>query len=163
MRASPLVSFDINFRRGLWTREVAAPRLLELAQSADIVFVGVDEAAELWQTKNSGEVRRLLPETPMVVVKDGSVGATCFFGTESVRVATPRFGVVEPIGAGDAFAGGWLSGMLNGYPHTERLRLGHLIASVAMQSTSDQGLLPNWNWLRRALAASDDEWGDVLQ
>jgi 2-dehydro-3-deoxygluconokinase len=36
------VSFDVNYRLGLWDPSVAAPVLLELAQQADFVFVGRD-------------------------------------------------------------------------------------------------------------------------
>ena len=40
----PLVSFDVNYRAGLW-RDADGPRvLLDLARGADLVFVGEDEA-----------------------------------------------------------------------------------------------------------------------
>ena len=163
LEGSPLVSFDVNFRPGLWSREIAATRLLELAQAADIVFVGMDEATEIWRTTGSDEVRQLLNRPPVVVVKNGGIGATCYHGGDSTYVATPRSNIVELIGAGDAFASGWLSGYLQGRSHEERLRLGHLVASVAMQSTADHRPLPSWDWLQPAIRVADNEWHGVLE
>ncbi|MER6530336.1 sugar kinase [Streptomyces sp. NPDC001508] len=75
----PLVSFDVNFRPGLW-REAAAPRvLLDLARGCDLVFVGTDEAEAAWGvTPDPDAIRALLPEPRTLVVKQGAHGATVF-------------------------------------------------------------------------------------
>ncbi|MEK8170078.1 PfkB family carbohydrate kinase [Streptomyces sp. M19] len=36
---------------------------------------------------------------------------------------------MDAVGAGDAFAAGWLSGLLDGRDETTRLRMGHYVAS----------------------------------
>ncbi|WP_341995642.1 PfkB family carbohydrate kinase [Microbacterium sp. LWH7-1.2] len=48
----------------------------------------------------------LLPDVAELVVKDGDIGATAFVGDETVFEPALVVEVVEPIGAGDAFAGG---------------------------------------------------------
>ncbi|MEU9173940.1 sugar kinase [Streptomyces sp. NPDC048420] len=75
----PVVSFDVNYRAGLW-RDAEGPRvLLELARRADIVFVGEDEAEGAWGVAGGpAAIRAVLPEPSMLVVKQGSVGATAF-------------------------------------------------------------------------------------
>jgi 2-dehydro-3-deoxygluconokinase len=45
--------------------------------------------------------------------------------------------VVEPVGAGDAFAAGYLFGALRGLDAEARLSIGHRVAAVALRSTSD--------------------------
>jgi 2-dehydro-3-deoxygluconokinase len=50
------VSFDVNHRAPLWDAASAAPALLELARSADIVLVGRDEAETLWGTARAADV-----------------------------------------------------------------------------------------------------------
>src|SRR5690554_4587696 len=65
-----LVSFDVNYRSGLWSVADAAPRLHRLAQRADIVFVGLDEAETLWGTRTPGEVRAILHAPARLVIKD---------------------------------------------------------------------------------------------
>ena len=45
--------------------------------------------------------------------------------------------VVEPVGAGDAFAGGYLAGYLSGDPVADRLQAGHERAARTLQTTTD--------------------------
>jgi 2-dehydro-3-deoxygluconokinase len=136
------VSFDINFRPGIWSVEEAAPRLLALAQKATVVLVGLDEAAVLWGCVTAADVRALLPELPYLVVKDSSIDATEFArgldGTETVTVVPARkVTVVEPVGAGDAFAAGYLSSLINAEPSADRLVRGHSRAAWALGSRDD--------------------------
>ncbi|MFF1274499.1 sugar kinase [Streptomyces marokkonensis] len=75
----PLISFDVNHRPGLW-RDTHGPEiLLDLARGADIVFVGEDEAEEVWGiTGGPSPIREALPEPDTLVVKQGARGATAF-------------------------------------------------------------------------------------
>ncbi|MCS7475629.1 sugar kinase [Umezawaea endophytica] len=135
-------SFDVNHRPVLWPDpRAAALTLRALAQRADVVFVGLDEAAALWGTTTPEQVRELLAEPAAVVVKDGAVDATAFTTEGRFTEPAPPVDVVEPVGAGDAFAAGWLHGMLIGLPHPARLRLGHLMAGAALTSLSDHGTI----------------------
>ena len=152
------VSFDVNFREGLWPPHKAAPRLLELAQEADVVFVGFDEANTLWGVSTPEELRALMDRPGFLVVKDGGVGATVLHAQGREFVPALEVEVHEPVGAGDAFAAGWLSGLLRGLPHAQRLRLGHLLASLALSSTADHLALPAGEWQEAALAATEAEW-----
>jgi 2-dehydro-3-deoxygluconokinase len=136
------VSFDINFRPGIWAVREAAPRLLALAAKASVVLVGLDEAAVLWGCVTAADVRALLPDLPYLVVKDSSIDATEFAlaadGTETITVVPARkVDVVEPVGAGDAFAAGYLSSLINAETSAERLERGHSRAAWALGSRDD--------------------------
>nr|WP_262928512.1 sugar kinase [Streptomyces sp. TRM68416] len=76
----PLLSFDVNYRAGLWRDAADGPGvLLELARRADLVFVGEDEAEEAWGvTGGAGAIREVLREPGMLVVKQGAKGAVAF-------------------------------------------------------------------------------------
>src|SRR5699024_5895259 len=50
------VSFDVNYRPGLWATAEAAAPLAALARLADVVFVGRDEAQTLWGTDSAESV-----------------------------------------------------------------------------------------------------------
>ncbi|WP_022890720.1 sugar kinase [Agromyces italicus] len=143
-----LLSFDVNHRAALWpgepadALELATVRLLEFASRADLVFVGLDEADRLWGTVTPAEVRAFLPGPERLVVKDGDVGATEFVrgpgGVDAVeQVAAHRVEVVEVVGAGDAFAAGYLGALLDGRDSAERLRAGHDRAVLVLGETSD--------------------------
>lgn len=135
-----ITSFDVNYRPALWRRrEVAAERLLELANASDIVFVGLEEAESLWGTRYVEDVRRTVPNAKTLVVKDGARRAVAFSAIGVTSVPALRFKVVESVGAGDAFAAGWLSGFLRGHCCSVALRFGHLMARAALTSLSDQG------------------------
>ncbi|TAM66274.1 MAG: sugar kinase [Microbacteriaceae bacterium] len=135
--SSAILSFDVNYRRALWAEGVAGTVLRSLANRADLVFVGLDEAQVLWGCRTAEDVRALLPEPERLVVKDGSVGATEFTGGDSVFVPAIPTDVVEAVGAGDAFAAGYLAALLRGEPALDRLRSGHERARLVLLSTSD--------------------------
>jgi 2-dehydro-3-deoxygluconokinase len=137
------ISFDVNYRPALWSPERAGPVLADLANRADLVFVGLDEANTLWGCRTADDVRAVLPAPATVVVKDGEVGATAFGAEGRVYVPAPAVAVVEAVGAGDAFAAGYLFGALRGRDVAARLTIGHRLAAVALATTGDVGVPPD--------------------
>ncbi|MER6731585.1 sugar kinase [Streptomyces puniciscabiei] len=164
----PLVSFDVNYRPALW-RGADGPRvLLDLARRADIVFVGDDEARDAWGLHGGRSIAGALPEPAMVVVKQGKGGATAFGrtsdGTEDADgtatfVRAPQVDVVAHVGAGDAFAAGFLSATLRDLPVRDRLRHGHLFAAAALTTPGDLATPPARVHADRLTALDDTAWG----
>lgn len=132
-----LVSFDVNHRPALWAADAAPERLRSLAARADIVFVGLDEAAALWGTESAGAVRALLPQPRLLVVKDAAALATEFSEAGVAEVPAFEVEVVEPVGAGDAFAAGYLDALLSDASPRERLAAGHARAVTVLGDTAD--------------------------
>lgn len=153
------VSFDVNHRAGLWPDGSAGEALLALARRADLVFVGRDEAAGLWGTDTVADVRRLLPDVPALVVKDAGTGATSVCGERVTTVPALPVHVVEPVGAGDAFAAGYLSAVLGDAGARTALRYGHLFAARALLSVADQVDPPPPDLLAAATDRDDGWWG----
>ncbi|MEU4655293.1 sugar kinase [Streptomyces sp. NPDC023723] len=153
----PLVSFDVNHRPGLWRGRADGPAvLLELARGADLVFVGDDEA---WDLAGPEAVRAALPEPELLVVKQGAAGATAFHGPHATFVPALRVDVVAAVGAGDAFAAGFLSATLRGLPVRDRLRHGHLAAAAVLTAPGDLAAPPARGHADRLAALDDAEWG----
>ncbi|WP_245716208.1 sugar kinase [Micromonospora humi] len=160
-RAAPgaRVTFDVNHRPALWPADRAGPMLRELADRADVVLVGQDEADTLWGAADPVAVRDLLPGPELVVVKDGAVGATALARTgPAVFVPALPVDVVEPVGAGDAFAAGFLAGLLRRVDLRSCLRLGHLTAAPVLAAPGDNAPPPDPARIARALALTDREW-----
>lgn len=130
------VSFDVNYRPALWPVDQAGPVLRALAARAAIVFVGRDEAEVLWGRGDLAGIRELLPDTRLVI-KDGAVAAHHVDHSGWVSVPSPVVEVVEPVGAGDAFAAGFLAADLGGATAAEALAAGHASAAVALRSAAD--------------------------
>ncbi len=151
----PLVSFDVNHRPALW--HGSDPRLLvELARGCDVVLVGEDEAQAAWGLPDADAVRAELPEPEVLVVKQGAGEAVLFHGdAPGLHVPAPGVDVVAHVGAGDAFAAGFLSATLRGLPPRDRLRHGHLLAAAALTVPGDLAEPPDRD-RADALAALDD-------
>ena len=135
--AGVLVSFDVNHRVALWDCATASSALAALARRADLVFTGRDEAESLWGTVEADDVRALFPDVTELVVKDGSIGATTYLAGQVVVEPALVVDVVDVVGAGDAFAGGYLAALLDGASPAERLRAGHRRAALTLLTTGD--------------------------
>ncbi|NBM19158.1 PfkB family carbohydrate kinase, partial [Streptomyces sp. GC420] len=73
----------------------------------------------------------------------------------------PRVDVVSHVGAGDAFAAGFLSATLRGLRPAERLRHGHLTAAAALTARGDLGVpLPRAE-ADRLVALDAAGWGTL--
>jgi sugar/nucleoside kinase (ribokinase family) len=53
--------------------------------------------------------------------------------------------VVDTTGAGDAFNGGFLSGILKGYPKQEALALGNRVGGLSTRMAGGIDGLPQWD------------------
>ncbi|MFD7532138.1 MULTISPECIES: sugar kinase [unclassified Streptomyces] len=163
--------------------------LLDLARRSDLVFVGEDEAEEAWGVTGAAAIRAALPEPATLVVKRGAEGATVFSGTGGVpgaggngasgakgASATPdasgvsgtgdittvpalRVDVVAPVGAGDAFAAGFLSATLRDLPVRDRVRHGHLMAAAVLTVPGDLTAPPTRAHADSLAALDDEAWG----
>ena len=119
---------------------MAAVVLADAANRADVVFVGQDEADLLWGTATPAAVRALLPVPEILVVKDGGLGATAFGPDGTVFEPALPVEIVESVGAGDAFAAGYLYGLLTDCLPGDRLRFGHRLAANALRTAGDVGI-----------------------
>jgi 2-dehydro-3-deoxygluconokinase len=163
-RRTHKVSFDLNWRPSLWAGRDRSV-LRELADAADIVLVGADEAAEAWGVAEPAQLRTLLPGPQTLVVKQGERGATMIerdpaTGRDLAEVFEPalRVDVVEPIGAGDAFAAGFLAASLLGASPRTRLRAGHVQAAAALRSLDDVGAPLPPDLVAELLDADERTW-----
>ncbi|MEW2502652.1 sugar kinase [Amycolatopsis sp. NPDC047767] len=156
-RGERLVSFDVNHRPALG-QDVAV--LAELAGLADLVLTGDDEAERVWGTGDPARLRELLPGPRTLVVKHGERGATLVEG-DAAPVFEPalRVDVVEPVGAGDAFAAGFLAATLRGADPSTRLRRGHLQAAATLLTHDDVGTPLPAPVVDTLLRADAEEWG----
>jgi 2-dehydro-3-deoxygluconokinase len=137
-RAHQVLSFDLNWRPVLWRgRETEGRALLtDFAHRADIVFCTGSDAEAVFGTADPQELRELLAEPRYLVLTDPR-GAVAFDGAERAESDAVDTPVVETVGAGDAFAAGFLAGVLSGLSLTGSLARAHRIAARALASTRD--------------------------
>src|SRR5262249_30728240 len=116
------VVLDPNLRLKLWSAEEARATLRDLAALADVLLPGADEAELLTGESDPVMAARALLELgpQLVVVKVGANG--CIAVTESEVIRAPALAlarVVDPVGAGDAFAAGFHVGRFRGFDLAE--------------------------------------------
>lgn len=140
------VTFDPNLRRQLWpSDEVMADTLNALAAKADIVFPGEGEGQYLCGSTDPDAISDfyLGRGAKAVITKVGSKGA--YLATAGGRRLVPGFRVekvVDTVGAGDGFAAGVLSALLEGLPLDEAARRGNAIGAIQVMSRGDNDGLP---------------------
>src|SRR5699024_83727 len=66
--------------------------------------------------------------------------------------------VVDPVGAGDGFAAGYLAALLAGHDGTRRLRQGHLLAARVLSRPDDHAPPPEARLRRALLHAPPADW-----
>ncbi len=155
---SGLLSFDVNWREQLWPDGDPA-EVVALANLADVVLVGADEAIRVAGTDDPVALRRILPNPETLVIKDGAEQALAIDRAGDV-IAVPalRVEVVEPVGAGDAFAAGFLSGVVLGDDPESCLRRGHIGAAVTLTVVADSAPPPPDAAVEHLLDCTDGEW-----
>ncbi len=162
-RETGLVSFDLNYRPALWGERSgqAAGVLAEITRGVDVVLLGADEAQAVWGLDGAEAIRTAFPEPRHVVVKNGGGRVTVYDGPDRVDIPALQVQIVEQIGAGDAFAGGYLAGLLHGLPVGQRTRLAHLSAAAVLTSPADHHTLEWDDAVQRALNCDDREWSSL--
>ncbi len=157
-RNGQFISFDVNWREALWADEDKTV-LATLANQADVVLVGADEALPAFGTNDEAALRALLPGPSVIVLKNADTSAIALMN-DGGRVEVPALSVdvLEPVGAGDAFAAGYLSGRLFGLDQRSSLRRGHLSAACTLTVLGDRGPLPTSEVLAQILGCSEEEW-----
>ena len=146
------VCFDVNYRSKLWGHEEARALAEEILPEVDLLLVGDEEARALWGRDDEGFLRELAERGPdEVVLKRGGAGSLAFL--EGGILEHPAFGVeeVDPVGAGDAFAAGYLAGHLWGLPAGERLGVANAMGAMSVATLGDYEGLPDREELRALL------------
>ncbi len=141
--------FDPNIRQALWkTPEIMIETLNRLAKKAQIVLPGIAEGKLLTGLSNAPEIADFYLQqserTNTVVVKDGSKGA--YVKTKSgqaFQVASYKVDkVVDTVGAGDGFAAGLISGILDDLEFDKAVKRACAIGALAVQSSGDNEAYP---------------------
>jgi 2-dehydro-3-deoxygluconokinase len=141
------LTFDLNYRPQLWAsaREAAAATA-EVLPLATWVLCGIEEASALLGGSDVGEVAGALSShgADRAVIRVGADGADVVDDGAIVHVPITvlETAVHDEVGAGDAFAAGFVLGCLRGDDPQDATRLAHRVAARALRGTGDWETLP---------------------
>lgn len=134
------VSFDPNIRLKLWKGQDHTNLIRDLAGRADYLLMGREEAEYLYGTGEPERLQAMLCRQGTVrylAVKNGSQGAEVCSATELISIPPYPCHCIDPIGAGDAFNAGFLSGILEGKSLEECGMIGAVCGAMATQTRGD--------------------------
>lgn len=144
-RCGASISFDVNYRAALGSKDDARAILAELLPHLDLLFVSDDELDLVTdETDPQAAVQALSARgVPEVVAKLGGRGALASRTGEVARPAPSLpVTVIDTIGAGDSFAAGYLAARHRGLDLTTRLRWGTTCAACTVGTRGDWEGLP---------------------
>jgi len=140
----PKTALDPNLRPALGPVADQADRIRPLLGQVDILLLGLDEAGPVLGTTDPAEVFAAAAAAGVAetVLKAGPDGCYVCGPDGLVHLPSAAGVVVDPVGAGDAFAGGYLVGRLRGLDPTRAAWLGSRMAAAVLTAIGDTEGLP---------------------
>lgn len=122
-----IISFDVNFRRNLWTEDEARESILPILEDVDILFASEETLRKMF--KQTGEMKeimrnfakehdiKILASTQRIVNSPKSHNfSSIVYDAKKDMYYTERpyenIEVIDRIGSGDSYCGGFLYGLL---------------------------------------------------
>lgn len=150
------ISFDTNLRPSLWrSQSDMVDTLNHLASLSDWVLPGLEEGRLLTGQDRASDIADYYLERGArgVVVKLGAAGAWFDDGhTRGLAPGRPVARLVDTVGAGDGFAAGVVSALLEGLSLSDAAARGNAIGARVVQFPGDSDGLPTREELGR------DDW-----
>jgi 2-dehydro-3-deoxygluconokinase len=137
-REGVVVSFDVNYRGRLWAPAAARSAADAMLEQVDILFAGEDEVELLWGESGPEWLARMRAlGVGEVVLKRGAGGAAAARDGDVSQVAGLPVPVRDTVGAGDAFAAGYLAALCWGADVPQRLRYGNAMGAWCVMNHGD--------------------------
>lgn len=155
-----VLSLDVNYRARLWSRSQAQGCLRALIRDfpPDMLFASEDELDLCVGGVADDETARVHGLFDLgvgqVIVTRGAQGATAYGPEGCLHQGSVRVVALDPVGAGDAFVAGFLSGHLDGLALRERLVRAAEVAGFVVGTRGDWEGAPRRTEL--ALLSTDD-------
>jgi 2-dehydro-3-deoxygluconokinase len=141
------ISFDPNIRPALWPDKQEMVEVInKVALLADIVFPGMEEGRLLTGKETPEGIAQFYHDAGVktVVIKLGPQGAYTSSGEKRFYTKGYKVNkVIDTVGAGDGFAVGVTSALLENLPLEEAIRRGTAIGALAVMSPGDNDGLPD--------------------
>ncbi|MFT8879308.1 MAG: sugar kinase [Oenococcus sp.] len=156
-------TFDPNLRPSLWPDQATMAKTLnELATYADVVMPGDNEGQQLIGSKDPETIADFYlkaDQTKTVIVKIGAKGAYVKnkgekgYYVDGFKAAH----VVDTVGAGDGFALGFITAMLEGKSQKSAVMRGNAVGCLQVQTPGDNDGYPTQKELANFYAAQGVE------
>ena len=154
-----MTAFDPNVRKKLWCGIDYRGLMKSYVLRSEIILTGMDEIRLLFGDKT---VEQIIDEAfekgkvKYLVIKDGSRGAVVSDGIRMEKIPPRPCIPVEPIGAGDGFNAGFLTGIIRGKDMKTAGVMGGICGALATQTPGDYEGYPDACEMERALEGREE-------
>jgi 2-dehydro-3-deoxygluconokinase len=140
------VSFDVNYRSRLWTAPQARGFFTEIFSRLRYLFVGADDAETVFGLAGSPDhvlhgLRALAPRAVIALTMGEAGSAVLADGAVWRPSKLYAVSVVDRVGAGDAYAAGFLWATLDGRPPQQAVDAGTALAALKCTVWGDMPLV----------------------
>ncbi|MFP4119108.1 MAG: carbohydrate kinase family protein [Candidatus Woesearchaeota archaeon] len=146
----------IAFNPSSYQAKQGVGELSEVLEKCTVMVMNHEEAQLLLDKKAPAkELAVELQQHPeqYIIITQGPEGATCFHKDTLYHLnCTPHLNVVETTGAGDAFASGFVAGLIKELPVKDALKLGMVQAESVILSRGAKRRLLTWPEAKKRLA-----------
>jgi 2-dehydro-3-deoxygluconokinase len=142
MDEATTLSFDVNYRVALWTPADARRFIEPLLSRVRYLFMGQEEAATVFGLTDAPEatletLSRWAPRATIALLRGAAGSLVREGGRLYGPVARPPVQLVDPIGAGDAYVGGFLWATLRDRPIQETVDTADVVAGLKCSTWGD--------------------------
>lgn len=146
-KSNKTITFDPNLRPSLWkTKEEMIEKTNEFAKDCDYILPGIEEGKILTGSDEPEKIADFYINLGVknVIVKTGAKGAyyKTYDGKSGFVSGFKVLKVVDTVGAGDGFATGIISGILDNCDLEETIKRGCGIGAIQVTNKSDNEGLP---------------------
>lgn len=140
------ITFDPNLRLQMWEDKEEMKEIInDICKKVDLILPGISECELLISKSDIEDIKNeyLKLGVKSVVLKDGPRGS--YFFKDGISTFVKGFKVekvIDTVGAGDGFAVGIISSILENLSVEEMLERGNAIGSIQVQHVSDNEGLP---------------------
>lgn len=138
-------SFDLNIRRKLWSEQEARAVLEPIARDVDLLIGGEDEYCAIFGTSDGQEALRIAASrnNSVAIMTKGPEQLTYAVGGALTTIHPPQVKSVDPVGSGDAFTSGVISGLLAGLTVSDAIAQGTISGARVASQFGDWAGLPS--------------------
>ena len=153
-KAGVKTSLDLNLRLELWGLDTATHKTFEQAiELSDVVFGNAEEEIMPLVGASSAEngAKSLCANKRIIVARQGDKGALVVTPQETFHSPAFQTQIVDTLGAGDAFSGGFIAAYMAEANVKEATKWGNAVAALKIAQSGARGL-PSLEDLKEMLA-----------
>jgi 5-dehydro-2-deoxygluconokinase len=151
------IIMDLDYRPYSWASEAEAARIMSEAATLCDIIIGNDVEFAVLAGSGDGLAKAKVlaaSQNSIVVYKKGEKGSVTFVGNTSFQRGIHKVKALKPTGAGDAFMGGFVTGLAQGLSVEHSVERGSAAAAITVTRVGCAPAIPTTQELAQFMSAN---------